>query len=370
MATVSNWILKLSSDGTSLTRGLANSQRQIANFAKTISASLLAYQAKRIIDLGSRIYDMSKQWGIGTAKLQEWEYAAKQAGGTIEDVGTSFKFLQKSIANALGVGSEGGDRYIESFNRLGVSIDDIKRMTPEALFDRLANNLQKIPPSAIVTSDSLTLLGKSGDKMLGLFREGFAETAKSASDLGLVLDSQTIVTLKETGDQITQIASQLTSVLAPAVGFVIRKFRDLTDFVQISIGNTSQFLGALSAGASLKEAADIAGKFSNSILDKRIADDAAAAKKAAAIVQSSGISINESGLGDIQKAQKEAKTPAIQMQSISGSPIAPDSLARIGLYRGGGSDPRTLLREMVTQQRAATSELRGIRHELSVEAND
>jgi hypothetical protein len=350
-----NLKIRISADSSSLSSGLKKAGVELQKFYGAISATAVLGMSKRIIDQASAIVDLAKKTGVSTTALQAWTYAAKQNGASIEDVATSFKNLQKATVAALG---DNGEKQAEAFGRLGISLETLKRTAPEKLFQMVAKSMGELPISAQASVDAMLLLGKAGDSMLPAFRDGFAEAADEAARLNQILGEETLAQLDKAGDQIDQFAGHFTTVLAPAIGWTIEKLRDLSDFLQITIGGSAAYLGALSAGASKEAAKQIAYGVADTVLDKRIKDDAALQSAAASL-----------GRGGAVSPEVAGSVPVASRRSGSlpqSSPIQSDQLARIGLFRGGGgASVNMLLQKQVNQLTLAVGELQGIRAELT-----
>ena len=56
--------------------------------------------AKEAIDMGSALDDASKKFGVSAEDLSELQYVAKMSGVEFEALGKSFKFLNKTVAEA------------------------------------------------------------------------------------------------------------------------------------------------------------------------------------------------------------------------------------------------------------------------------
>src|SRR5688500_11295850 len=100
----------LSLNGSGFALGLKRAESQSKQFAKEIkgefakafgTAAVVAY-AKRMMDLAGTITEASDRTGVSTKALQEWAYAARQSGSSIEAVTRYLEHLAQAREKALG----------------------------------------------------------------------------------------------------------------------------------------------------------------------------------------------------------------------------------------------------------------------------
>ena len=77
------------------------------------------------IEYASHINDLSQRIGISTDAVQEWDYALKQNGATIDAAASFFEKLAVARDKALKPGPE-QDEMIRNFQKLGVEIANLK----------------------------------------------------------------------------------------------------------------------------------------------------------------------------------------------------------------------------------------------------
>ena len=75
---------------------------------------------------------MSQKLGLSTEAYQKWDYVIGQAGGDIDSMSAGFKTMTGALADA----QNGTQSAIDKFTALGLSIEDIKSLDSEQMFEK------------------------------------------------------------------------------------------------------------------------------------------------------------------------------------------------------------------------------------------
>jgi|KBSSwiStaDraftv2_1062776.scaffolds.fasta_scaffold00424_8 hypothetical protein len=177
-----------------------------------LSGGALAFSAKSVIDYASQFNDSASKLGVGVEFLQEAAFAAKQTGATMGDVEMALKRMQVSTIEALS--GKPGNEAQTAFERLGVSLEDLRTKSVEDVFRKIAEHVQRAGQSGRTLTDMLQLMGRSADSLLPAFVQGFSDLAKEAYRLGLVLDDITLKKLDAMGDKLDVISLKWKILIA------------------------------------------------------------------------------------------------------------------------------------------------------------
>jgi len=221
--------------------------------AKAFSVTAVVTAGKAVMDYADKIGNMSDRLGLSTDELQRFDYAARQSGSSLETFQGVFEKLSVAREEAL----EGNEQMVESFARLGVSMDDLK--------NRRLDELIKIIGRTVQAGDAQALLpalhdvgGKGAGELIPTFQAGLDETGSQAP----IISAEDIEAMKQAGDSFSALTQTLQADFAPAVVMVVDAMQYLVDLFRTmaainwsSFKFFSRFAGALSGGASFKEAA-------------------------------------------------------------------------------------------------------------------
>ena len=111
--------VQIGGDATGFNRTLGSIRNMIAG-AFTVGA--VAQLARKTMEYADNVGEMSSRLGVGTDALQEWIYAAKQAGADAEKLTTFIERLTDAASDL---------KNLEGFQKYGINPEG---MTPEQLF--------------------------------------------------------------------------------------------------------------------------------------------------------------------------------------------------------------------------------------------
>lgn len=168
---------------------------------------------KSVANAGDQAIKTSQKFGIGVEALQEFQYAASLADVESDELNLSLQALSNNSTEA----AKGGNNAAKAFGALGVKVTDSsgKLKTNEQLLMELADGFNRLPDGPRKAALAMDVLGKSGTKLLPLFKDGskgIAELRKEARDLGVVLDENTALAGENFNDSLTRLMAALTGI--------------------------------------------------------------------------------------------------------------------------------------------------------------
>jgi hypothetical protein len=206
--------------------------------------------------------DLSKRTGVSAQTLQAYQFAAEQSGVSVETFG---KGIQKLGIN-LGEAQTGNKSAIKSFADLGLSVEELTRLSPEQAFEKVAAAISQLPNPAQQAAAAVGLFGKSGAELVPVFQEGagfLGEMRRQAEALGLVLGDTQVQNLAQLDDSFGVLSAtvqafkqRVTADLAPAL---TEASRSAAEFIA-SIDVQAVAKAAEGAIASLADAGRVLGE--------------------------------------------------------------------------------------------------------------
>lgn len=166
--------------------------------------------ARELIGLGkkafptetaARIRDESKKIGVDTDTFQELDYAARQSGASIEDVGKAFKALSLRQQDAI----RGNKEYGEAFERYGVTVEQLKAKGPQDLFALIAQQVENGVNKANELADIQRLLGRSGTELLPTMQAGLGAAMGEAQRIGPPMSAKLVQDYARMADDLTKV---------------------------------------------------------------------------------------------------------------------------------------------------------------------
>lgn len=189
------------SAGSKITGGISTALKTglgaTAAIAGTTIAGTLAVgkamvsTAKDTAAYGDNVDKLSQKIGISAEAFQEWDYIFSQNGADISILETGMKKLSTELVKA----NEGTKSSVEKFDKLGLSISDLSKMSQEDIFGAVIAQLQEMPEGAERTALASDLLGKSAMELQPLLNSGAEATENlknQAHELGLVMSDTSV----------------------------------------------------------------------------------------------------------------------------------------------------------------------------------
>jgi len=311
-----------------------------SKFAGFASFDFLAGKAQEILRLADSIGDMAAKLGVSTDQIQEFQYAASKTGGSLESFTSALRTLIKTQQDAITGGA--ASEAFKPFAALGVSFEELKRLSPDQLLYRVGDAFRKSSQDGQQLDAVITLLGRGAMDLMGALKEGLRELAREAHATGQVMNEEVVAGLGAANDQLDRMKQRVTvqgaRILSPI-------WKDVTR--QMASGAAWwTFAAEVLKGKSINAAAMMAFR------------------SAAAVVQE-----NLPG----PKPPKPGPTPVPDMWSRLGDPGevtrwkayatgderrtalsfgTADALARIGLFRGAYDPGERTRLQMLTELRS------------------
>lgn len=196
-----------------------------------------------VIQTGDAIGDAAQAAGVGVEAYQALAEAAREGGSSSEQMTTSLAYLRNQIGEALNTSGPARD----AFKTLGISMDDIANMDPAQVFELLSQKLTSAGGDAQTFNTVSDLIGRRNLPYLTqvidrVANESLPGLISSLKDANRIMSEDTVRAMSDASDAMAVFDTRKRNATALALTYVS----------QIGAG-----WGALSAGATLKEAREI-----------------------------------------------------------------------------------------------------------------
>jgi hypothetical protein len=151
--------------------------------------AILGNLAKEAVAYGSKLSDLSLRTGTSTEGLQLLEFAGSRVGVSMETASAGIQKFQNVMETSP-----------EKVEALGLSIEELKGMAPEAAFEKFAMAIAEIDDPAERSAAAMSVLGKSAGELMPLLRSMGDDAASTAARLNTVLSGEVIAQLDAVDD--------------------------------------------------------------------------------------------------------------------------------------------------------------------------
>jgi hypothetical protein len=239
--------------GTGIGKGFAGAQGALSGFSKSVlslpaaiagsvAVTGLVALAKNFADAGSAVDDMAQRTGMSAEAVSSLGYAAKLSGTDVGTLEKGVRKMQMGIADA----AAGVPGAVDKFNALGLSVDDLAKMSPDEQFIAIADKLSLIQDPALKSAAAMEYFGKAGADLVPMLSGGAEEIRKlqqDAADLGQTMSGEDAAAAAKLGDVFDRLLgvigglqTRIGSALAPLLTAVGERIISV-------VSNVSKFIG-------------------------------------------------------------------------------------------------------------------------------
>ena len=195
-------------------------------------ADITAKAGKEFLELATNaafyadeINTLSTNTGIAIDTIQALKYSEELLDTSLETVTSSMAKNIRSMNSAR----EGSEAYANAYDKLGISVTDAngELRDSEEVFWEVIDALGKVENATEKDAISMQLFGRNAQSLNSLIAagsEGFQKMYQEASDLGYIMDKETIASLTRTSDAIERVSktadafkNKIGADVAPAV---------------------------------------------------------------------------------------------------------------------------------------------------------
>lgn len=278
---------KLSLDSSEYERGLDDSEKDAQSFGSKLKSGLgaaakigagaiaavgtaaaaagavMVKEAGAVAAHGDQIDKMSQKLGLSSEAYQQWDYVLGQSGADINSMSTGMK----TLTNKLDEAKNGGEDAQKMFAKLGISMDDINKMSREELFEASIKGFQGMADSTERAALANDLFGKSGQELTPLFNTSIEETEallQASKDLGFVMSEESVKAAADYQDALDTMQRTMGGVKTSIVSdFLPSMTMVMEGLTQIFAGNSEEGGTILQKGISkaIKSIQDAIPKF-------------------------------------------------------------------------------------------------------------
>lgn len=197
--------------------------------------------AGSVAEYGDNIDKMSQKMGMSAESYQEWSAVMQHSGTSME----AMKASMKTLANAAESGSE-------AFDLLGISQEEIAKMSQEELFEATIAALQDVDDETQRTYLAGKTLGR-GATELGALLNTSAEDTQAMRDrvheLGGVMSNEAVKAAAAYQDSLQDMTTSFAGLKNSMISEFLPSITQVMDgLTEIFSGNSEQGIGMVTSG--------------------------------------------------------------------------------------------------------------------------
>ena len=219
--------------GASLAKGIAGGTALVTGAVAGASAAMIG-AAGKTAEYGDQIDKASQKLGVSSTFYQEWQAVLQHSGTDMDRMSATFKKLATASQDA-------SEDQQAAFERLGLSMDDVKNMSTEELFTSVITGLQGMEEGTERTSIATELLGKGAMEMGALLNTSAEDTQgmiDKVHELGGVMDEDAVAASARYQDSLQDMTTAFDGIKNSIGADLLPVLADLFDSVGTWLSET------------------------------------------------------------------------------------------------------------------------------------
>lgn len=211
-------ILEIRTDTGQIKSGLSEVVSQskaasaaLASLGKFLAGAAVVAFGREMLDAADALTKLSDRTGIGVVALQRLGAVAEASGNTVEQVAAAVNAFQKRL-------TEGGKGTAAALDRIGLSVQELRALSPDEQFFAIANAIQGIKDPAEQTRVAMELFGKAGAELLPTLKANVDELKDST----VKMSAEAVAALDDFGDAMSRLTTSGTNALGNFLGELMR----------------------------------------------------------------------------------------------------------------------------------------------------
>ncbi len=214
--------------------------------------------AKSFADSGTELLLMSQRTGIAVEALSGLKFAAEESGVSTESLETGLKKMSRTIQMA----ADENKKAQQTLASFGVTVEDVRNLSPEDIFKRLADGIALIPNATTRAERTVEMFGRGGLELLPMLNKGTAGIkglVEEAEKLGLIKSQASVeeafklsrafkLAGTSVGSLINAIGGQLAPLLTDAAKYALTIVGTVREWIK---ENRALFVTITAIGAGL-----------------------------------------------------------------------------------------------------------------------
>ena len=243
MATISKLVVSLEANSAKLVKALASSRKRFSKWSKSaVSDVKRIAKAFSVVTVGAvagfivalnksaasidNMVKAANKLQFPIEDYQRFAHIAALSNVSMEQFGKGMQRMLKTVGDAR----DGLSTATGAFEALGLSWNDLAKMSPSKQFELIAASMQDLPTHADKVKVAMDIFGRSGADFLNVFNSDVVALGKEFDELGITITASQAKAVEAFQDSKTKLSAliggitdNVTATLAPALTMLVSK---------------------------------------------------------------------------------------------------------------------------------------------------
>ena len=160
---------------------------------------------RSVMRAANEIQSLSDRTGVAVEQISELRVISRFTGVSLDQMATAFRQMQLNMTDTGAT----GQTFRVNLQALGLSFEDIQRLSPDRQFAAIAAALGQVEDPARFAAMSVEMFGRSGGELAPLFRRSNEELEQFIAwgrQAGVVMDQDMVDKAQRAADQFTRLS--------------------------------------------------------------------------------------------------------------------------------------------------------------------
>jgi hypothetical protein len=190
-----------------------------------LAGGIFMHMATEAADFNLQMSNLQSITGISATTLAGLHDVVKEMHGDFDSVSVGLAKMLKAQQDAV----DGSKKQVEGFKMLGISVNELKSLTPEELFFRVADGMDKVGSSSVKNTAAIDIFGRGGRSLIAVFealgpalRDRVEEEAKASG-----VTEQSIADAKKYAEVVEELSVVWRSFASSTIPVVMAAFAEI-----------------------------------------------------------------------------------------------------------------------------------------------
>lgn len=218
--------------------GKLNTVLGVFGIAVGVTTAGVAEMMKHQIDAGDELSKFSQKVGVSVESLSAYQYAAKLAGSSNEELRVGLTQLAKHMQEAV---LDKGGESARTFRALGIEVVDAngKLRSTDSVFEQLSKRFGDAQDGANKTALATKLLGRSGAELIPLMNQ-LDELTKEAAQTGNVVSTDFAKKAEQFNDSMQRMQAASGNFARAVADLMLPALTSWIEKLNVAIGAQDQ----------------------------------------------------------------------------------------------------------------------------------
>lgn len=158
-----------------------------SQFGRMLTFGAVAAGVRNILNEAERASDVAAKFGVLPSEIQKLENVASVTGGSMSALNGTMNAMWRRAQEA----ADGNETYRKSFDRLGISVDELRGKNAVEIFNMISNGVKDTTDKSVAFAAAFNVGGEQARELFTMLGMGADEIDRLGESMGYMSDRTT-----------------------------------------------------------------------------------------------------------------------------------------------------------------------------------